>query len=329
MAEKDKKLQNSIHMTGYLSENNLEQVEQTKNEAVSKVIRGSIVIATEEASNYKVTFYVTEYTKNGDASEDFKTLLGLLPENTTSIASYLKSNPGASYEEAKKNATKVWALGKLEEFASAVGENVRSMVLFKGFRAGIKQETEESPFRPHAEFTVDMYVNKIKEEREYADEDDEEGTPTGRYIIQGLIPAYGGIVYAIDFIAPVENGIADFFASTYKEGDTGTFKGNLVNISKKELKEDSEDEEEFFGEPRGPQYRTIFVRERVITGLSKKPLHQGDKGCITTSDIKKALTEREKKMAENGKRDAEKAKREEQAKAPASSKADFSEDMDF
>jgi hypothetical protein len=91
--------------------------------------------------------------------------------------------------------------------------------------------------------------------------------------------------------------------------------------------EDSEEEEEFFGVPAGPQYRTIFIRERVIRGLSKKPLHQGDEGCFTKQAIKEALAKRATKMAENGKREQNKAKKEETPKAET--KKEFSEDMDF
>lgn len=324
MAKEQKKKQNSVHIVGYLKENNLEQVTiQDKGE----VIRGSVIVATDETSSYKVQFYVSEILKNGGESEDFNALSELLPNKVTSIASYLKNNPGSTFKEATENALKIWVLAKLEEFASSVGERTKSMVLLKGFKAGVKQETDESPFSPHAEFTTDIFVSKIKKEVIYEDENDEDGTETGRLIVTGVIPTYDESAYVIDFIAPAEGGIAEFMEGTYAVGDTGTIKGDLVNVDKKVLKEDSEEEEEFFGVPAGPQYRTIFIRERVIRGLSKKPLHQGDEGCFTKQAIKEALAKRATKMAENGKREQNKAKKEETPKAET--KKEFSEDMDF
>lgn len=324
MAKEQKKKQNSVHITGYLKENNLERV-QIKDKG--EVIRGSIIIATDETSSYKVQYYVSAKTKDGEDSKDFEALSELLPDKVVSIASYLKGNPGSTFEMAAENATKVWALARFEEFASSVGERSKSMILIKGFKAGIKQETEESPFNPHAEFTVDIFVKDIKKEVTYEDENDEDGTETGRLIITGLVPVYDESVYVLDLIAPVENGIADFVGETYAKGDTGTFKGNLVNIDKKVLREGSEDDDEFFGVPSGPQYRTIFIRERVITGLSKKPLHQGDADCITIEAAKAGMAKRAAKMEENGKREQNKAKKEETPKAET--KKDFADDMDF
>lgn len=328
MAEQKKTKQNSVHIVGYLKENNLEQVSiQDKGE----VIRGSLIIAVDETSNYKVQFYVPAVTKNGEDSKDFELLSEILPEKTESIAHYLKTNPGSTYETASQNATKIWALARFEEFASIVGERSRSMVTLKGFKAGVKQESEESPFNPHAEFTVDIFVNKITAEKEYADEEDEIGTDTGRLIIEGLIPVFDESVYSIEFIAPAEGGIAEFVGNTYKQGDTATLKGELVNIDKKILKEDN-NEEEFFGVPAGPQYKTIFIRERVIRGLSKKPIHQGESDCITLAAVKTGLAKRLTKAQENGKRAANgtnNAPSKTTSAPKAETKKDFAEDMDF
>ena len=302
MAEQKKiTRQNSVHIVGFLQENTLEKVSiQDKGE----VVRGNLIIATDETSRYKVSFYVPQYLKNGDESADFTSLLELLPEKTTSIAKYLKTNPGTTYEMATEAASKLWVVARFEEFASAEGERSRSMITLKGFKAGFKQETEDTPFTPHAEFTVDAYIESIKNEVKYADENDEEGTETGRLIVTGLLPVFDESVYKIEFIAPVENGIAEFMSHTYSKGVTATLKGNLVNIDKKVLKEDSESEEEFFGVPAGPQYKTVFIRERIITGLSKRPILQGEEKSISLEFVKKGLAKRLVKAQENGKREA-------------------------
>lgn len=327
MAEQKKAKQNSVHIVGYLQENTLEKVNiQDKGE----VIRGNLIIATDETSRYKVSFYVSQYLKNGEESQDFVSLSELLPENTMSIAKYLKNNPGASYANAAENAAKLWVLARFEEFVSASGERSRSMITLKGFKAGIKQDTEDSPFDPHAQFTVDIFVKEIKKEVEYADENDEEGTETGRVIIQGLLPVYDDSVYMIDFIAPAEGGIAQFVNDNYSVGVTAKLKGDLVNIDKKVLKED-EEEEEFFGVPAGPQYKTVFIRERIIRGLSKKPILPGEADSITKNFVKEGLAKREIKARENGKRAANgsNSSQKETPSRQTPPKKDFSDDMDF
>lgn len=146
MAEQKKiTRQNSVHIVGFLQENTLEKVNiQDKGE----VVRGNLIIATDETSRYKVSFYIPQYLKNGDESADFTSLLELLPEKTTSIAKYLKTNPGTTYEMATEAASKLWVVARFEEFASAEGERSRSMITLKGFKAGFKQEAEEVVVRP-------------------------------------------------------------------------------------------------------------------------------------------------------------------------------------
>jgi len=339
MAEKTKntekkKKQNSVSITGYLKENNLEKVDVKDK---GEVIRGSIIIATDESSNYKVQYYVPSTTKDGEANEEFDKLSALLPDNTTSIASYLKNNPGADYAEAAANATKVWAAARFEEFVSKVEGRSKNMILIKGFRAGIKGV--EDTFNPHANFSVDVFVYKLEPEIVYEDEDDEEGTETGRAILTGLLPVYDDSVYCIDFIAPKEVQVeineevktielAAFILENYSKGDTVTLKGDLVNMDKKvETETDDDDDDEFIGEQRGPQYRTIFTRERVIKGCSKRPIKQGDENCITLEAAKAGMVKRETKAIENGKRASENDKKKETPKKEV--KKEFADDMDF
>ena len=132
----------------------------------------------------------------------------------------------------------------------------------------------------------------------------------------------------VDFIAPTENNIADTILSLYSKGDTVTIKGELVNIVKKVLQEE-EEEEEFFGVPSGPQYRTIFINERVILGGSKNPIHQGEEGSITNAFVKEGLAKRLTKMKENGKKAASGKGSKGTTASKADTKKEFAEDMDF
>lgn len=317
--QKTKKKQNSVHIVGYLKENNLEVVTNRRGE---ETIRGSIVVATSDIGSHKIQFYVSSKTSNGEDSKDYTNLLELLPDKATSIASFLKDNPGSSFEMASNASTKIWVQGRFEEYATRVGERSRSMALLKGFKAGLKEATDTAPFKPHAEFTVDIYVKDLQPE--VVDEEE-----TGRMILTGLLPMYDESVQQIDFIVPVENGIAEFVRNEYKPGYTTTVKGEIVSLMKRDLVENS-GSDEFFGMAT-PQYETTFIRERIVRGISKTPIKQGEDGAITNEFVKNGLAKREVKMDENGKKMSTNQNNGSQEPKPAASKPapSFSDDIDF
>ena len=299
MAEKEKKTtrQNSVHIVGYLKENTLEVVHTEKGEA----IRGSLLIATDNVNSHKVQFYTYAKTKSGEESTDFANLSELLPSKTTSIASFLKDNPGTTFEIAANASTKIWVMARFEEYASKVGERSKTMVTLKGFKAGIKTATESSPFVPKAEFVLDIYIKDINPEV-INETEDSKGEETGRYLIDALVPMYDDSVQLIDFIAPQEGDVAKYMSENFSAGDTLAIKGDIVSMVQKVLKSGTEDANDFFGAAPEPQYETTFTRERIIRGLSRKPIKQGEEGCISTKYVQEGMTKRELKMIENGKR---------------------------
>ena len=188
MAEKKKT--NTVKLVGYLKENNLEQITNARGD---KVIRGSLIIATDKISSHKVQFYVAETTSNGEDSKDYASLLTLLPDNTITIASFLKENSSADFDTAANASSKVWVMARFEEYATRSGERTRSMVTLKGFRAGFSKA--DKAFTPCAEFDVDVYINKIEPEVENEEK-------TGRLLIEGLIPKYNGAKAACSLLEP-------------------------------------------------------------------------------------------------------------------------------
>ena len=287
--EKDKKItrKNTVRIVGHLKENLLEKI---VNSDGVEVIRGSMIISIGELESHKVQFYVVN--KEGSNFADFESLL---PENTTTIAGYLKSNPTATFATACSMATKVWAMARFDEYATRVGEREDSMILLKGFKAGFKVPSEKSPFVPCAEFTCDVYINDLREEL------DEDSKPTGRAILEGILPAYNDNAYKIDFVAPAEDNIAKYILSNYHVSDTVTINGDVVSLSIQEQKEDASKEPQFFGRQSSePQYITKFVRERRIRGGSATPISNGSEGSITTEEVKIGLATREIKMVANG-----------------------------
>lgn len=320
--EKEKRRVNRVKIVGFLKENNLEKIRSVKD---MNVIRGSLVIATDKISSYKVQFWTPEFLYNGNESDDYKALEGLLPENTISVASYLKNNTEANFATASEVASKVWVMATLEEYASRKGERVSSITTLKGFKAGFSKTGGEKAFTPCAEFDIEVYVNKLE------DEIDENETSTGRVILEGLVPKYDGSVDSIEFVAVEEDNVASYIKKNYHVGDTVTIKGDVVSIQERILKE--QNTEDFFGRSPDPQYETKFIRERRILGGSAKPIKQGEEGCITAEAVREGLLKREEKMQKNGQRalERERAKEEQEVvETPAPARSVGSEDiMDF
>ena len=312
---------NTAKIVGYLKENNLERVRSAKD---MNVIRGAITVAINKISSYKVQFYIPEFLSNGDESKDYQALEELLPENTITVASYLKQNAEANFDAAITAASRVWVMAHIEEYASRKGERVTSAPTLRGFKAGFAKG--DKPFTTCAEFDVDIYVNNI--EPEVVDEQE-----TGRLLVEGLIPKYNGSVDKVDFIAVAEDGVAAYVKANYHCGDTVNIRGDLVNIQERIVKE--QDTSESFGRPSAPTYDTKFIKERRILGGTAHPIKQGEEGCIPTDFIKEGLVKREEQMVKNGERSADKGSS--GGSQPQSSGAGFgsrapsigSEDMDF
>ena len=298
---------NTIRLVGYLKENLLEVV---KNQQGDSVIKGSLIIATSDMSSHKVQFYVNEYTRSGEHNDDYDALAELLPEKTVSIASYLKSTPTATFQVAAQMSSKIWAMARFDEYTTRSGERENSMILLKGYKAGFKQATDTSPFVPTASFTIDLYINEIK------DELDSEENPTGRVKVDGYFPVYDGSAGHIDFIAPVEDNIAAYIKRNYHATDTVTLNGDLISTMEV-IKEEVTDAPKYFGRQPEEQKTTIFVRERRIYGGSATPIKDGEPTSITSKELKERLVEREEKIKKNSAASKARADRAAENQAPA------------
>lgn len=299
MARENKKefANNTVRIVGVLKENNLEHITDY---AGKNVIRGSVIVATSKMNAHKVQFYVSEYTQQGKESSAYTALKEMLPNNTRTIASLLKDDPDLKYEDAFEKATKVWVLGKLDEYAYRTGERVSSMLTIKGITMGASTKENEDNF---AEFSVDIYIGKIEPE---VDENDKE---TGRLCVTGYVGKYDKSVDIIEFVAVQENNVAKYIASNYKVGDCVNLYGDLINLQERvQISSDEpKDEGSYFGkrmqdEPSNVTYETRFIHELRITGGSKTPYKKDEVGYLTAEQVKMGLATREIKMDKNGAR---------------------------
>lgn len=285
--EKTTSFRNSIRLVGYLKETTLDE---RVSQAGKHFITGKVTIALDEFNTHRVSFLVFKE----DNAEKYEALSKFLPNNTVSVASYLKTTPTANFATASAMSAKVWVMAAFEEFVSRSGEKEKTMVSLKGFSMGLVDPNKA--FNPSATFEVDCYIEKIEDELE----DDK---PTGRLLLDTIVPAYKGLVYRIPLVAPVEDNVAKYIKAKYKVSDTVRLQGNLVAM-KVQIQNEDDDEPEFFGKPTGQQFTTRFVRENVILRGSKDPITQGETGSISNDAVKTGLTIREKVMDENGQRRA-------------------------
>lgn len=280
---------NLVTITGYLKENTLETFVSQKGQ---NAIRGNLIIATSSLESHKIQYYVSELTSKGEESKEYKNLLNLLPENTTSIADYLAANPDADFETAANAATKIWAAGYFDEFTrrNEEGEEI-TLIQVRGRRAGLKAPGADGKFETKAKFEVEVYISELTPEI------DSNGAETGRYKLVGLLPNYDQSVNKITFIAPVQEGIADYIKNNYAVSNTTHINGKLVNIMNKVLVEAAS--ANHFGSGGRDQYQTTFINERIIEGGDAKPLKDGEKDSITSSAAKMGLAKRENKIVDN------------------------------
>lgn len=288
--EKTVSRKNFVKVVGYLKENLLENI---KDKNGDNVIRGSIIIATSDIDSHKIQFYVKEFNRNGEKVEEYDNLSALLPENTISIASYLKNTPTANFAVASSMSTKVWATARFEEFTKVNDGKELTSILLRGNKAGIRSVTDTTTFKPGATFSAEVYIDSLEEEKE-------DGEATGRAVLVGYLPIYNGGANKITFVAPKEDNIAKYLLANYKVSDTVILNGDLVSAVEVEKKGEEASTEEFFG--RGSdqkQYTTKFVRERRIYGGSKTPIHQGEEGCISIAEMKDRLVVRNSLIEKN------------------------------
>lgn len=173
-----------------------------------------------------------------------------------------------------------------------MSKTTNQMVFSSGVRASFANEINKADINPGARFKVVFVIGGIEPE---INRDDEE---TGRYIIKGVIPQWGGKVDVIDFIV-ANRRIADHVRNNWKKGDTVLVGGYINYVS---IVETVAEESNTFGEVMSSQ-KTRSVREYIITGGHEEPLTE-EEGAYSTDDIAVALQERQARIEETKKANA-------------------------
>lgn len=297
MADSTRKT-NKVIVVGYLKENGLRLITGKDG---GKVICGNIIISTSDISSYKIqSFYVKELDYSNNPNPMFATLSNFVAENlqVVSIASFLKANPGADFEQAKAAATQLWVLGEYEEYTLKDGDNIVSTPTIKGKKVGFQSDSVKE-FVPHATYEFTTYVKEISEKDE-----------NGNIVITGLVDGYdknSRATYPMNQISLLceakhdDVAVADYVLEHYKVGDTIHFRGDISTVQTKTVKEAVTD-----------GFGTVNTPEQVITKISHDYIVTGGKIApdtlvYTKEQVKAGLVVRDSKALENTDRKANRA----------------------
>lgn len=274
---------NKIEITGVVKEHKL-ATGKTKNG--DKYINGSLVIKAGEFTELTVKVMVSETNTKGKVKKAYENLEKIFKGE-------LKTMADVSEEEAVK--VRLWGNeGFTPQFREEIfkPENVTEVVTKISVDLGFGNITIDNNITPEdykATFDVEMFVVSVEEELNKNDEE------TGRAIVKGWVPVYGGSVIPLEIKAGIvedEDGEFDFAEDIRSNIDlesTLNFWGNIdyKAIIEKTSKGGS------LGKAKIEEKRT-YIHDLVAIGGD---LIEGENE-YDIEDIKQATIERENKKQE-------------------------------
>lgn len=267
---------NEVFIEGILKEKTLELATIDVQGKKADVIRGELVISDKENSEHRVRVFANKLTKEGKENSVYKGLKTVMDEYV-SVAEALKL--GQTAEAADKVRITKGKIG-LNEYYTPNGELRSFPIVTTNFVNRVKDGT----YNPKAEFSLEIYFDNILPEIK----DNEE---TGRLIVKGIVPVYGGEVIPLTFIVADEDAV-NYIQTNYEKGKTGKVWGELVNTV-----EITKIVEQGFGKAK-EKIVTKIINELVITGGEEDQYNEDDERSYSTDLIKKAMAERDIKLDE-------------------------------
>lgn len=258
----DKQLQeaeNKVHIEGTIVEVKIE--EDTLPDG-REIIKGDIDIQVDEDSVHTVSMFSMKLKQDKTISGIYKGILTIMNEYKS----------GDKVRITQGNV-------RLNEYIGQDGTLKSYPQINSNFVNRVK---DSDVFEPKATFAFEMVVANVKEEIKNEEE-------TGRAIIKGYIPIYGGEVIPFETVVADPNAV-NYVTSNYEKGHTVSLHGDIVNqtiVTRREI-------EVGFGDPQEKIDRKT-VREYVVKGGSA-PYEEDDKNAFDPQLVGKALKAREAKI---------------------------------
>lgn len=273
---------NKINLVGVVKEHNL----KFNKDKDGDYINGSLVVKTGEFSEIELSVYVGEKTKEGKIKKVFETLQKFINEEYLTLA-------GCKNDEDRESVVKVRVFGN-KDFTPHFSENIFKVKetgevktktkLDLGFGTiSVDNSIKEEDFK--AEYEVEMFVTSVKEEIKKEEE-------TGRTIVSGWTPIYGGKIIPMEVVAGTiidddgkEIDIAEDVLNQIEEGMTVNVWGeiNYKSIITKTKKGGG------LGKSKIEETRE-YINELVLVGAD---IVEDEEKCFDMELIKKAKIERD------------------------------------
>ena len=261
MTDQLREAANVVMVEGILTENRLD----FRNIASGKAIGGDLLLQVSQSNIVPINFFAAEKKKSGGKNKIYESLLTV------------KDDFKSAAKHGNADADKIRLTNaRLEsnEFYSAAGNLISTFRVRSNF---VNRVTGD--FEPGISFQVEAYIQGITEEIV----NDE---VTGRLVIKGIVPMYGGRISLLTFFVEEANGIK-YIQDNYSVGDTVKLAGVINNhVEKVEKTEEME-----FGDDIVNTYQKV-KRELIVTRGSKPY----EENTFDTDLIKKAMVDREAEL---------------------------------
>jgi hypothetical protein len=297
---------NQVEIEGILSEINLDYKSYTDASGKTvEAIGGDVKVRVRQVINkgeepatleIPVFMFSQKFKKDGTPNASYASIQDI-KENFTSI----NMAGGENGADGIRFVGKYCSL-EMNEFYNQKGQ----LVSYPRVKASFASKVERTKVKEKANFTVELMVSDMIEE-EINDE------ATGRLIVVGSVPQYGGKVDVIKFIASNE-GVVSGIQQMWAEADTVKASGKLNFTSRTE----TYIPEVALGEAE-EQTRTISVSELIITGGTEAY----DQNAFELEDVRQGLTERKSRL------EAQKDKNKSGAKTSKTPAAGLKDDLGF
>jgi hypothetical protein len=283
---------NKVTLMGYVKEQKLTKIKgKDKDGKEYNAVTGKLVLKCGEFKEVDLHVFTKELTSKGEVSKKYETLVDFADGVLPTMAS--------AKDGEQATVVSVWGN---DGFTPSISENiyknkktndVKTNLQFDlGFgNITVKNEFKEEDFK--AEFDVEVYVESISEEI----------TPntneaTGRTLVSGYIPLYGGLVAPIELVAGIikdDNGedfdMGQAIFDNLREGDTFSANGD-INFEKRITETKSSGKG--FGRAK-VETKTDYINEFYI--LYGELVEDPEK-MFEEDDIKQALVQRDNKKEE-------------------------------
>lgn len=261
--------ENSVNVEGILSEIDLNYISYKKNGVDTEAIGGKITIRVDQDNTsleVPVHMFASKYKNDGKPNPAYDNI-NKIKTDYVSIAAAGGINGADRIRVSNGKIT-------MNEFYGQNGNLVSQPRIQASFVTKVKPTECE----PEATFSAELMVASMVEEM------DKEGTPTGRLLIKGIVPQYGGKVDVVPFVAETPN-VIDAITNYWNINDSVKAIGRLNFTYKTETYEESAG----FGDSI-TKTRTISISDLVIIGGSETPLEEP--AAFDINAVQAALNER-------------------------------------